>query len=242
MHRLSLMIDVSGRRAAEESLRRSADELRALALRLQEVREAERTRLSREVHDHLGQMLTGLSLDVGWLEKRVVRVSDEGLRGEMQGKLDEVRGLTGEMIRSVQEIASEMRPSILDNLGLAAALRFEGERFANRSGLSVALEVAEADIDIPPEVVTALFRVCQEALTNIARHARASQVVIRLKRSAEGLRLEIEDDGVGIGNEALYDSDALGLLGMRERILAINGQLLMLPGANGGTLVSVLVA
>ena len=242
LHRVSMVIDVSGRRDAEESLRRSADELRALAVRLQEVREAERTRLSREVHDELGQMLTGLSLDMGWLEKRIVRVPDDGLRREMQGKLDEIRGLTGEMIRSVQEIASEMRPSILDNLGLAAALRFEGERFAGRSGLSVALELPPGPLDIPPEVVTALFRVCQEALTNIARHARASNVVIRLLQVPAGLQLEVEDDGVGIDSEVLYDSDSLGLLGMRERILAINGQLLIRRGRNGGTLVSVLVA
>lgn len=233
--------DITDRVLADSALVRSEARLHALTARLQDVREEERGRIAREVHDELGQLLTGLTLDMAWLEKRVDRVDDATLRREMVDKLAEIGELTRAMIESMQTIASDLRPSVLDNLGLGPALRFEADRFQARSGLVC---VVDAPTDIAPledGLATAIFRIFQEILSNIARHAGATRVDIHLADSEQGLRLEVRDDGRGITRAQQDDARSLGLLGMRERAAQIGGRIEFRGEPGQGTTVTLTV-
>jgi signal transduction histidine kinase len=233
--------DITDRILADSALVRSEAQLHALTARLQDVREEERGRIAREVHDELGQLLTGLTLDMAWLEKRVDRVDDATLRREMADKLAEIGELTRAMIESMQTIASDLRPSVLDNLGLGPALRFEADRFQARSGLVC---VVDAPTDIAPledGLATAIFRIFQELLSNIARPAGATRVGIHLTESEQGLRLEVRDDGRGITRAQQDDARSLGLLGMRERAAQIGGRIEFRGEPGQGTTVTLTV-
>lgn len=211
----------------EGRLRRSEKQLHALNARLQHIREEERTRIAREVHDVLGQLLTGLTLDMAWLRRKLIKLPESELQAAMLDKLIEVKQLTDLMSRTVQEIASEMRPSALDNLGLCAAIRFEAGRFRKRTGIECQVDVAEPG-DLPalsPESATGVFRIYQEILTNVARHAGATQVHIRLNLEGGRLELGVIDNGCGITREQLESPSSLGLLGMRERAEQLGGRL-----------------
>jgi signal transduction histidine kinase len=206
------------RKLAEEKLRRSHDQLRALAGRLQVVREEERTRIAREVHDELGQALTGLKLDLAWLSGRLR--SSRGLHGKikiMSGQIDAT-------IQSVRRIATELRPGVLDSLGLAAAIEWQGADFEARTGIRCAVTV-EAPETIPdPAFGTAYFRIFQETLTNIIRHAQATSVEVRLAQVGQQLALTIRDNGRGITEREIAHAHSLGLIGMKERAAQVGGE------------------
>jgi len=240
--RSSMVIrDISGRLRADALLRRSEARLHALAVRQQEVREEERSRIAREVHDVLGQQLTGLTLDLAWLERRLAGVADTDLRRGLHDKLLDMRQLADDMMHSVQVIATELRPSALDRLGLAAALRFEARRLLRKADIACELELAELPPSLPPAHVTGLFRIYQELLVNIVRHAGATRVRVRLAPTAEGLLLEVRDNGRGIGEEELAGAASLGLMGMRERAAQLGGRLDFQTEAGKGTTARVMV-
>ncbi len=213
---LSMLRDVTALRENEVALERSKAELRALATHLQEVREEERTRLSREVHDVLGQQLTAIRLGVGWFGRHY---SDPAA----QARLGDVRETIDETIRHVRQIASDLRPGVLDDFGLGSAVEWQAGRFEERTGMPCRVDV-QGRTEPPAEVATAAFRVLQEALTNVARHARADSVAVTLVRGPEAVRLVVADDGRGF-DPARTGRRSLGLVGMRER-----------AGAQGGTL------
>lgn len=214
---LSMLRDVTVLRENEGALERSKAELRALATHLQEVREEERTRLSREVHDVLGQQLTAIRLGVGWFGRHYP--DDEAA----QARLGDVRETIDETIRHVRQIASDLRPGVLDDFGLASAVEWQAGRFEERTGTPCRVDVQGAT-EPPAEVATAAFRVLQEALTNVARHARAASVAVTLVLGPQTVRLVVADDGRGFDAERT-GRRSLGLVGMRER-----------AGAQGGTL------
>jgi PAS domain S-box-containing protein len=214
-------------------LERSRADLRALAAHLQEVREEERARISREVHDVLGQQLTAIRLGVGALARRLA-ADPEG-----EARADDTRALIDETIQRVRDIAAELRPGILDDLGLASALEWYAERFGARAGLPCRLAVAGTDEAVPPEAATAVFRIFQETLTNAARHARASAVDARLEVTPGRILLRVRDDGVGIAPERLEAARTLGLLGMRERARALGGTVEIEGAPGDGTTVTV---
>jgi two-component system sensor histidine kinase UhpB len=211
-------------------------EMRALAARLNATREEERTRISRQVHDELGQLLTGIKMDLRWAGRRLPSGSDDPLC-EVAHRLREAESLLDQTVTTVQRIAVELRPSVLDALGLSAAIRDEVRRFRERAGLSASARVStgtEPDLD----VATAMFRILQELLTNVARHAEATTVRVRLHGDDASWVLVVEDDGVGIP-EAHARGRSLGLVGMRERAAALGGTLEVVRGELGGTIASV---
>jgi PAS domain S-box-containing protein len=227
-------IDIEDRKRAEKELYRSFEQLRALTARLQRVREEERAKVAREIHDELGQALTAIKVDLASL------IYELSPKQEQQSRREEsIMTLIDETIQSVRRISTELRPGILDDLGLVAAIEWAAEEFEARTGTKCRLELPHDDIVIDQERATALFRIFQETLTNVARHANASQVDVRLAGARGSLILEIHDNGKGIGAEQLSAGSSLGILGMRERALLLGGEF-AISGARGqGTTVSV---
>jgi PAS domain S-box-containing protein len=215
-------------------VRRALDEQRrALAGRIEAAREDERTAIARDVHDQLGQALTALKLDVGWLQRRT---QDEVL----VRKLEDMARSTDEILRSVRRIASDLRPGILDELGLRAAIEWQAEEFAARSSTPCAVRSDLTDVQLERGLATNVFRICQEALTNIARHASAKHVEIALGLEHGKLRLEIADDGIGVP-EVGPRGTTLGILGMRERAWRLGGECTVKRRLPHGTIVTVVV-
>lgn len=233
--------DITKRKNTEQELRQSRLRLRALLARIQQTRERERTRLAREVHDVLGQLLTGMKMDLNWLERRLSGIGDEALREAMAAKIAAATSLSDSMVESVQKISRDLRPGVLDNLGLMAALQAEANLFAGRT--SITCEVLEhADTEgLSHEVSTNIFRIFQEILTNVARHAGASEVRIAMNRTNDTLRLVVEDNGRGIDPEALQAPDSMGLLGMSERAELLGGTIAFSRLDEGGTRVVLTV-
>jgi signal transduction histidine kinase len=223
--------DVTDRHLANEQVRVSAEQLRALASRLQKVREEERTEVAREIHDELGQALTGLKLDVSWMKSRLPRDH------EMMAQCVSVLQRIDQTLSAVRRIATELRPSILDQLGLAAALEWQGQEFRARTGIDVDIEILTDDTPIPDELGSSAFRILQESLTNVLRHARATRVTIRLERTPSLLTLEITDNGVGASPVCLDGTKSLGVVGMRERALACGGKFSIIGNPDRGTTV-----
>jgi PAS domain S-box-containing protein len=216
---LQLEKDITERERAEEQLKRSREQLRNLARHLESVREAERAMIAREIHDELGQMLTGLKIDLAWLHSRLSEDQASVLdRTEAMSKLIDTT------MKTVRRISSSLRPAILDDFGLVAAIKWQAEEFETRTGIQCRLTLPPHDITLDRRGSTSIFRVFQETLTNVARHANATEVNITLRTAAGNLILEITDNGKGITESEIYDFRSLGLLGMRERVLLLGGE------------------
>jgi len=211
----------------------SREQLRALASRLQKVREEERTEVSREIHDELGQALTGLKLDIAWMKSRLPRDH------EMMNQCASVISRIDQTLTAVRRIATALRPSVLDQLGLAAALEWQGQEFRSRTGIDVEMDVATDGGAIPDDIGSSVFRILQESLTNVARHAKAKRVRIRLEQTTSLLSLEVSDDGIGAPNKCLDGTKSLGVVGMRERALACGGDFSIVGIPGRGTTVSL---
>jgi len=226
--------DITMRKEAERDLTASMEQLHALARRMETVREEERKAVSHEVHDELGQILTALRMDL------------MGLRGTGPGggiaygeKVKSMLDLTDQAIASVQGIAARLRPGMLDYLGLPAAMEWQAEEFQKRSGVRVTIDLPPEEPALDGEIATALFRILQEALTNVARHARADAVAIMLSRSADGVTMTVTDNGAGIPPGKVGDPASLGLMGMRERLHPFGGTCTIESPPGGGTRVAV---
>jgi len=209
-------------------------QLRALAARLQEVREDERTSIAREIHDDLGQTLTAMNMDLVWLIQRL-----PGSETPLHGKVNSVRKLVDDAISSVRRIASSLRPGMLDDLGLCAAIEWQTREFQTRTGIECELDLPVKDVVLDDQHTTAVFRIFQETLTNIARHASATRAVVRLKKIRQELVLEVLDNGKGFGNGTATQKKSLGLLGMKERALILGGLFTICSQPGQGTCVIV---
>jgi PAS domain S-box-containing protein len=227
--------DVSQRRRAEAELRESNEQLRGLSASLQEVREQERTRIAAELHDDLGQQLTGLKLELSWLARQI----REGKRLEV-AEMDTVREQLDGVIASMRRIALELRPLVLDDLGLGEAIACLAAEFSRRGGVEITVDLSAAPQGLVDAQRTALYRVAQEALTNVIRHSRAGQAWVVLATRGASVSLRVEDDGRGIppARQAL---SGFGLVAMRERVLALGGQLRIGTRGVGGTVLDVIV-
>jgi len=226
--------DVTRRRESERQLRESHRQLRELSASLQTVREEERTRIARELHDELGQQLTGLRLDVSWLGTR--------LKDDRTGLLEKTNGMKSTLnntVAAVRRISSELRPLLLDDLGLVPAVEWLRDDFAKRTGIEVHLDVGERDLRIDKDTATAVFRILQESLTNVARHAEASAVWVRLDADSGRLRLSIRDNGRGMDPEASPKGRSFGLIGIRERAIMLNGEVRINSRPGDGTEIRV---
>jgi len=228
--------DISNRKLAEQELIDSRKQLRDLSTYLQSVREQERTSIAREIHDDLGQVLTALKMDIRWLEKRLTTDQKPLLNktGSMANLID-----TG--VERVQRIVSELRPGLLDDLGICAAVEWQLKDFEDRTGVKHEIAFDPQEITLAPDLSTTLFRIVQEALTNIARHANATMVKVSLTRKEDELLLTVTDNGKGITRQQISDPKAFGLLGMQERALYWNGKVTINGIQNKGTTISVLI-
>ncbi len=216
-----------------EKERAAQDCLRELADYLQEAQETERTRIAREIHDEFGQMMTVLKMDLAWLRKRFPE-NEPPLRR----KVDAMSDLVDRSLEIVRRLSSELRPGILDDLGLAAAIEWQAEAFSDRSRIACQLDLDETADRLNCDLSTALFRIFQEALTNVARHAQATEVHVELRVDPEEVTLIVEDDGRGIAPDEISGSSSLGLLGMRERARALGGEIIVAGVPDQGTTVT----
>ncbi|MHC1745110.1 MAG: histidine kinase [Syntrophobacteraceae bacterium] len=216
---------------AEAKIRSSEDQLRRLQAHVQQVREEDRLRLAREIHDHLGQALTALKIDLSWLRRRGGSIEP----AMIQGRLDGMSVIIDDAMETVHHLASELRPRILDDLGLAEAIEWQTEEFQKRTGIPCDTAVSDEDLALSPEQSTALFRIFQEALTNIARHSGATQVTVSLDVTPESVSLLIADNGRGIRTEEIENPLSYGLLGIRERAYSLGGEVEIKGEAGSGT-------
>lgn len=215
-----------------QELIRIRERLRRLNQRLQSVQEEEKTRIAREVHDQLGQALTALSLDVAWLEKHAETRA-------LSPRLREMQALIQETIDRTQKIASELRPNVLDVMGLCEALRWQARQFTERSGIACHLDLNDACAQLDPGRATTIFRIFQEALTNVSRHAGAGDVWASFKNENGAYELVVRDNGRGMDPHQAEHAESLGLMGIRERALLWNGTAAFESAPGEGTRVRV---
>ena len=215
-----------------ERLRESEDKLRRLAAHLISVREEERAHIAREIHDELGQVLTGIKMEVGWLAKRLKEPA-------LLEKTDSMSKLIDSTVQTVRKIATGLRPEMLDDMGLIAAVGWQAKDFQKRTGIRCRTKLPPEGTKLDLDVSTTAFRIFQEILTNVARHSRATRVDIDLAVTEELLKLEVADNGVGIPDSDLYGRKSLGLLGMQERALLFGGTVRISGTPGHGTSVSV---
>jgi signal transduction histidine kinase len=212
------------------------EQLRDLSAYLQNVREDERIHIAREMHDELGQVLTGFKMDVSWLRKKLANSNDP----VMIEKIDSMLAVVDDSIKFVRKLASELRPSILDDLGLVPALEWHSQEFEKRYNIKTEFNSAIPDLNIPSVVATGLFRMYQESLTNVARHSNATRVVVKLTINNDELSLSISDDGKGF-DISQANKKTLGLLGMKERAAMIGGKLEIISEPGKGTTIIITV-
>ena len=229
-----VFLDTTARKRAEQQLTLSHDQLRKLTARLESVREEERILIAREIHDELGQALTGVKLDLCLLRDQISEVSPA-----MMKRLESISTLVDGTIQSVQRIATELRPVVLDQLGLIPAIEWQAHEFQARTGIQCTLDVYLRAITLSHAGSTAMFRIFQEILTNVARHAQASIVHITLQEQAGSLVLDVRDNGRGVTDAELADPHSLGLVGMRERALLLGGETIVTGSPGTGTAVRV---
>ena len=219
---------------AHEKLRISQIALRNLSLYLQTAREEERTHIAREIHDELGQALTALKMDLSWLKKRVSPEQDS-----LRAKTATMEGVIDATMQTIQRLSGELRPGILDDLGLAAAIEWQAGEFEKRTGIPCRVQVSPEEIILDRERSTAVFRIFQEALTNVARHAKATEVTATLETREGAVALEVADNGRGITEGELASPRSFGLLGIRERVLFLGGRVAISGTPGKGTTVRV---
>ena len=228
-----ILRDVTQRVRAEQALHDSREEIKEMALAANSVREQEKSRIARELHDELGQALTALKIDVVWMKQNL-----SAPKSELAGKLTEMQGLVDGTVAATRRISSDLRPLILDDLGLAAAAEWLVQNFTRRTGVACELAIAP-DVDIGEPHATSVFRVLQETLTNIARHAEATQVEVNLGREDGRLVLHVQDNGRGFDAAAPRKQGSFGLMGIRERAALLGGEVTIQSAPGKGTLVEL---
>jgi len=223
----AIVRDISERKKIEMEILESQERLRNLTAHLQSVREEERTNIAREIHDEMGQTLTALKMDLSWIKRKIAHQPEP-----IEEKISGMSSLIDGAVRSMKRISTELRPGLLDDFGLSAAMEWQAEEFMNRTGIECQTVFKPKEIVIDKDRTTAVFRIFQEALTNVVRHAEATKVKVKLIKGQKFLDLTIIDNGKGITDEKLSSSVSFGLMGMRERVTFMQG-LLHIKGENG---------
>ena len=231
-----LQLEITERKKAEERLRLSRNQLRRLSAHLQTVREEERAQIAQEIHDELGQALTALKIDLSWINKRSSEYQEECIE-----RIKSMIQLTDSTLQSVRRISTELRPVLLDELGIGAAIEWQVKEFADRTEIKSEITFHPKTIIVDQDRSTAIFRIFQEILTNVARHAKATRVKTKLTVDEDLLILKVVDNGKGISEEQISGSKSLGLLGMRERVYPWNGELKITGKKGKGTTVSATI-
>jgi signal transduction histidine kinase len=231
--RLIISNDITQKIEYEEELKASRDQLRQLSIHLEKIREEERASIAREIHDELGQQLTGLKMDVSWLARKITE--PENAKEKIAGMIT----LVDDTVKNVRRIASDLRPGMLDDLGLTAALDWQSHEFNKRSGINCNFHSDIKELNFDKNVSIGVFRIMQEALTNVARHANATEVSCFLTGNDKEIKLSITDNGKGMVDN--NKKKTLGLLGMRERALMMNGKLSIDSTPGIGTRIQLII-
>src|SRR5213595_1274299 len=223
-----LRVEIAERRHAEEQFKETLDQLCALAARLQSVREEERASIAREIHDELGQACTAIKMDLALIGHKITR-----RQTQLRAKIESSMRLVDDMIVTLRRIASDLRPRTPDDLGLAAALEGQGQEFEKRTGIKCHLVLPQEPLNLDPERSTAIFRIFQESLTNVTRHAQATGVEATLEIAEDQLIFRVHDNGKGFDPEEAKAKKSLGLVGMQERALLLQGEVRIegIPGS-----------
>ncbi len=235
-----IVTDITERKKAEREIFSSREQLRALNARIEKVQEEERINLSRELHDNLGQNLTGLKIDIAWLVKKIkgeITVDPEVLITKTDSMLVLIDGI----ISDIRRISADLRPNVLDYFGLIPSIEWQTEEYKKRTELQCEFITNVTDINFKTEINSSIFRIFQEAFTNIIRHSKATKVMIKITEKSDVLMLEISDNGIGINGALLSDDNSLGIIGMKERTLQFNGQLNIENVSEGGTKLTLII-
>jgi PAS domain S-box-containing protein len=215
---IAIGIDVAEKKAAEDLLKKSYDDVSRLAAHVTKVRDEERKRIGREIHDELGQQLTAIKLDVAWIDKKITDETNP-IKANLKNILEIIDGSN----KSVRRLLHELSPGVIDNDGLLESLILLNQQFASSAGIPIEFVTKESKIILSQEIANCIFRVCQESLTNIMRYANASKVISNLELINEKVYVTIEDDGIGFDTVADKPTKSFGILGMRERVLSQHG-------------------
>jgi len=232
-----MLRDITERQKANAALQASRNELRQLSANIQSAREEEKTHIARELHDDLGQCLTALKMDLSLLESALPR----GVDSPVSARIKAMHGLIDSTVMSVRRISADLRPVMLDDLGLVSAIEWLVHDFSARYGIAAKSTLEQGDLGFDSTSATALFRMAQEALTNVARHAEATEVHVSLKREGDECVMHIRDNGKGMSGEAQGKPKSFGLLGMRERAGLMGGKVEIKSVLNQGTTVTISV-
>jgi PAS domain S-box-containing protein len=231
--------DITERKYAEEQLEASREQLRALTAHIQSVREDERTHLAREIHDVVGQGLTGLKIDMSWINKKLSKELNETTRLEIEQRVAAAIELIERTSTAAKNICAALRPRVLDTFGLAAAVDWQCFEFEQRTGIACSVRTHGEEQKLHEEIATALFRIFQEALTNVSRHADARRVFVELQIGEAEVMLSLRDDGRGATEDEIWGVRSLGFLGMRERAALLGGDVYIKGKRGEGTAVTV---
>lgn len=232
--RLILANDITEKLKAEKELEQSNEILRQLTSHLQEIREEERKHIAREIHDELGQQLTVIKMDVSWIRKKT-----EATNSPVLDKIRDLTKILDDTVNTVRKISSRLRPSLLDDLGLVAAMEWYLNDFKQRTGIDIVFHLPKQELELPDSINTCLFRILQESLTNVARHAGATLVTVILNEDVETIKLMIKDDGKGYDVSNASGKRTLGIIGMKERAAMIGGKYNIYGKPGEGTIVSI---
>ena len=233
---LEIIRDVTENRKTEEKMKSLNRQLRDLSAYLETVREEERTRIAREIHDELGQTLTAIKLNIYWIGQNISSPSKK-LKAKLEGSLE----LIDFSVQAVQKIISELRPAVLDDLQISDAIRWESEEFEKRTGITCSVLIEPPEIHLDPRKSTTIFRILREILTNVTRHAEATKVEIHFQLLEGYIILKVKDNGRGITDEEIEGETSFGLIGLRERCLSCGGEIII-SGAEGvGTIIEVVI-
>jgi PAS domain S-box-containing protein len=232
----SVGTDITQRRNFEIELKTYQEQLQELNIHTEQVREGERTRIARELHDELGQLLTVLKMDLAYVERNLPHKS-----GNLIPKISDMHDRVDSTLETLKRIMTDLRPSLLDNLGLVAAIEWQSEDFQKHTGIKCNVSVQPDDLYVDPGTATTVFRIFQETLTNVARHAHASKVTVTLEKKEGELRLVVKDNGRGVAPDKIFDSKSYGLMGIRERVKHRGGEVKITSTLRKGTTVSVTI-
>jgi PAS domain S-box-containing protein len=230
--------DITARKRADDQLRESQQQMRALAARIQSMREEERGSIAREIHDTLGQGLTSIKIDLSWIAKKLPEVADEIVQEKMVERFRSAVNLVDETLIAVKNLSAELRPRVLDTFGLSAAVEWQCGEFQKRTGIKSNCRLTESEIPLDPDKSIALYRILQETLTNVARHSQATEVIIELTVGDGHVCLNIKDNGCGVTEEQITSRGSLGMLGMHERANLLGGDIVVKGEPGKGTMVT----
>jgi PAS domain S-box-containing protein len=233
-HVISVMDNITERKLAEKTLQQSYQEIRRLTEHLQKVREEERVHIAREIHDELGQQLTAIKMDVAWIDKNTPKET-----ADVKTKLKNIIELLDGSNQSVRRILSELRPRILDEESLLDAIEWLGRQFSEKTGIPVTFTTTEKEVKVSEQIATCIFRVCQEAFTNIIRYSKAKNITDSIMIAEGEIIFSIEDDGIGFDVIAAQNKKSFGILGMRERVFSMGGKFELDSSPGKGTKITV---